>query len=80
MIVPVTCATKNTQFGNVMYSKECNIKGSGRRRNLDCATAAWGKGTLVSHVLGAESVELTDGRTDPIGYFMKRKYLLGPWR
>ena len=37
-----------------MYSRECNIKRSGRRRNLDCATAAWGKGTLVSHVLGAE--------------------------
>ena len=58
MIVPVTCATKNTQFGNVMYSRECNIKRSGRRRNLDCATAARGKGTLVSHLLGAESVEL----------------------
>ena len=73
MIVPVTCATKNTQFGKVMYSRECNIKRSGRRRNSDCATAAWGKGTLVSHVLGAESVGLTDARTDPIGYFMKRK-------
>ena len=70
VIVPV----KNTQFGNVMCSREWNIERNGRRqRNLDCVTVIWGKGTLVTHVLGAESVELTDARTDTIGYFMRRK-------
>ena len=65
MIVPVKCATKNTQFGNVICSREWNIERSGRRRrSLDCVTVAWGKGTLVTHVLGTESVELTDARTD----------------
>ena len=73
-IVPVKGASENTQFGNVMCSKKWNIERSGRRRrNLDCVTVAWGKGTLVTHVLGAESVELTDARTDTIGYFMRRK-------
>ena len=65
VIVPVKCATKNTHFGNVICSMEWNIERSGRRRrNLDCVTVAWGKGTLVTHVLGTESVELTDARTD----------------
>ena len=74
VIVPVKCATKNTQFGNVICSREWNIERSGRRRrSLDCVTVAWGKGTLVTHVLGTESVELTDARTDTIGYFMRRK-------
>ena len=70
VIVPV----KNTQFGNVMCSREWNIERNRRRqRNLDCVIVVWGKGTLVTHVLGAESVELTDARTDTIGYFMRRK-------
>jgi len=56
-----------------MYSRGCKIKRSGRRRHLDCDNAAWRTGTLVTHVLGAERVELTDARTDTIGYFMKRK-------
>ena len=74
VIVPVKCTTKNTQFGNVICSREWNIERSGRRRrNSDCVTVAWGKGTLVTHVLGAESVELTDAKTDTIGYFMRRK-------
>ena len=74
VIVPVNCATKNIQFGNVMCSREWNIERNGRRqRNLDCVIVVWGKGTLVTHVLGAESVELTDARTDTIGYFMRRK-------
>ena len=30
-------------------------------------------GHLVTHVLGAESVELTDARTNTIGYFTRRK-------
>ena len=42
-------------------------------RNLDCVTIVWGKGTFVTHVLGTESVGLTDARTDTIGYFMRRK-------
>ena len=74
VIVFVTCATKNTQFGNVMCSRERNIERNGRRqRNLDCVTVVWGKGTLVTHVLGVESVELTDARTYTIAYFMRRK-------
>ena len=74
VIVPVKCATKNTQFGNVLW--EWNIERNGRRqRNLDCVTVVWGKGTLVTHVLEAESVELTDARTVTIGYFMRRKYI-----
>ena len=74
VIVPVNCATKNIQFGNVMCSRQWNIERNGRRqRNLDCVIVVWGKGTLVTHVLGAESVELTDARTDTIGYFMRRK-------
>ena len=72
VIVPVKCATKNTQFGNVLCSRVWNIERNGRRqRNLDCVTVVWGKGTLVTHVLGVESVELTDARTDTIGYFMR---------
>ena len=51
VIVPVKCATKNTQFGNVMCSREWNVERSGRRRgNSDSVTVAWGKGTLVTHV------------------------------
>ena len=74
VIVPAKCATKNTLFGNVMCSREWNLKRSGRRqRNLDCVTVAWGKGSLVTHVLEVESVELTDARTDTIGYFTRRK-------
>ena len=74
VIAPVKCATKNDQFGNVMCSRERNIERSGRRRrNLDCVTVAWGKGTLVIHVLGAERVELRDARTDTTAYFMRRK-------
>ena len=81
VIAPVKCATKNTQFGNVRCSRERNIERSGRRRrNLDCVTVAWGKGTLVINVLGAERVELTDARTDTTGYFMRSKWLLSPWR
>ena len=81
VIAPVKCATKNTQFGNVMCSREWNIERSGRRRrNLDCVTVAWGKGTLVINVLGAERVKLTDARTDTTGYFMRSKWLLSPWR
>ena len=72
--VPVKCTTKNTQFGNVMCSRKWNIETNGRRqRDLDCVTVVWGKGTLVTHVLEAESVELTVARTDTIGYFMRRK-------
>ena len=74
VIVPVKCATKNTQFGNVMCSREWNIERSGSwQRNLDGVTVVWGKGTLVTHVLGTESVELTDARTDTTGYFMRRR-------
>ena len=81
VIAPVKCATKNTQFGNVMCSRERNIERSGRpRRNLDSVTFAWGKGTLVINVLGAERVELTGARTDTTGYFMRSKWLLSPWR
>ena len=81
VIAPVKCATKNTQFGNVMCSRERNIERSGRRqRNLDSVTVAWRKGTLVINVLGAERVELTDARTDTTGYFMRSKWLLSPWR
>ena len=41
VIALVKCATKNTQFGNVMCSRERNIERSGRRRrSLDCVTAA----------------------------------------
>jgi len=70
VIVPVKCAIKNTQFGNVMCSREWNIERSGRwQRNLDCVTVARGNGTLVTHVLKAEKVELTDARADTIGYF-----------
>ena len=48
VIVPVKCATKNTQFGNVLCSRVWNIERNGRRqRNLDCVTVVWGKGTLV---------------------------------
>ena len=72
VIVPVKCATKNTQFENVLCSREWNIERNERRqRNLDCVTVVWGKGTLVTHVLGVESRELTDARTDTIGYFMR---------
>ena len=42
---------------------------------MDCVTVVWGKGTLVTHVLEVESVELTDARTVTIGYFMRRKYI-----
>ena len=56
-----------------MCSREWNIRSGRRRRNLDCVTVAWGKGPLVTHVLRAESVELTDARTDTTGYFIKRK-------
>ena len=46
VIVPVKCATKNTQFANVMW--EWNIERNERRqRNLDCVTVVWEKGTLV---------------------------------
>ena len=41
VIVPAKCATKNTLFGNVMCSREWNLKRSGRQqRNLDCVTVA----------------------------------------
>ena len=74
VIIPVKCATKNTQFGNVKFSREWSIERNGRqRRNLDCVTIAWEKGTLVTHVLGTGSVELMDVRTDIIGYFMRRR-------
>ena len=59
---------------NVICSREWNIERSGRQqRNLYCVNAVWGKGSLVTHVLGTESVELMDARTDTIGYFMRRK-------
>ena len=70
VIIP---ATKNTQFRNVMCSKEWNIKSGTRRRNLDCVTIVWGRGTWVSHVFGAESAELMDVRTITTGYFMRRR-------
>ena len=74
VIVPVRYASKNTQFGNVMCSKEWTIERIGRwQRNLDCVTIAWRKGTFVTHVLGAESVELTDARTNTTCYFTTRK-------
>ena len=60
-----------------MCSREKNMERSGRRRrNLDCVTAAWGKGTLVINVRGVERVEMTDARTDTTGHFMRRKWLL----
>ena len=41
MITPFKHATKNTQFGNVMCSREWNIERSGRRqRNLNCVNIA----------------------------------------
>ena len=41
VIIPFKCATKNTQFGNVMCSREWNIERSGRRqRNLECVNIA----------------------------------------
>ena len=73
-VIVHVCATKNTQSGNVICSREWNTERSGRRqRNLDYVTLAWRKGTLVTHVPGTESVELTDARTDTTGYFMRRR-------
>ena len=43
-----------------MCSKELNVERIRRwQRNLECVNIAWGKITLVTHVLGAEGVELT---------------------
>ena len=59
---------------------KCDVfKGMEHRKKFETAkklgyvTAVWRKSTLVTHVLGAERVELTDSRTDTIGYFMRRK-------
>ena len=57
-----------------MCSKELNTERIRRwQRNLECVNIAWGKITLVTHVLGAEGVELTDARTNTTGYFTRRK-------
>ena len=45
------------------------------KETSDCVTVVWGKGTLVTHVPEAESVELKDARAVTIGYFMRRKYI-----
>ena len=81
MIVLVKCATKNTQFGNVMCSREWNIERSGRRRrNLDCVTVAWGKGILVTHVLGTEcGIDGCKGHQMALNYtinHVREKYLV----
>ena len=45
-VIVHVCATKNTQSGNVICSREWNTERSGRRqRNLDYVTLAWRKGT-----------------------------------
>ena len=59
VIVPVKCMCnqKHSIWKCDMF-KGRNIERSGRRRrNLDCVTVAWGKGNLVTHVLGVCGID-----------------------
>ena len=64
------------RFTNIVERTVVSLKENNKFANLEGETLY----AIVLEKLGTDSVELTDTRTDTISYFMRRKWLLGPWR